>query len=100
MVHFRVITMAQGGEWSRFNNRGHKFLRADSFSIGYTLFSVGGMAQGGEWSKISNQDNYSSFLEKNSLGSSSLMSYLLREDALPDLADVSGRMAQMIHFIS
>jgi hypothetical protein len=24
--------------------------RADSFSPGYTLFSVGGMAQGGEWS--------------------------------------------------
>ena len=27
------------------------FLRVDSFSLGYTLFSVGGMAQGGEWSK-------------------------------------------------
>jgi hypothetical protein len=26
------------------------FLRADSFSPGYTLFSVEGMAQGGEWS--------------------------------------------------
>jgi hypothetical protein len=23
--------------------------REDSFSLGYTLFSVGGMAQGGEW---------------------------------------------------
>jgi hypothetical protein len=26
------------------------FLREDSFSLGYTLFSVGGMAQGVEWS--------------------------------------------------
>jgi hypothetical protein len=25
--------------------------RADSFSPGYTFFSVGGMAQGGEWSE-------------------------------------------------
>jgi hypothetical protein len=50
------------------------------------------MAQGGEWSKLKNQDNYSSFLEKNSPDNSSLMFDLLREDALPDLIDVSGRM--------
>ena len=29
---------------------GQLFLGADSFSPGYTLFSVKGMAQGGEWS--------------------------------------------------
>jgi hypothetical protein len=58
------------------------------------------MAQGGEWSMLRNHDSYSSFLEKNSLDSSSLMFYLLREDALPDLTDVIGRMAQMIQFIS
>jgi hypothetical protein len=60
------------------------------------LFSVGVMAQGGELSRLKNQDNYSSLLEKNSPDSSSLMFDLLREDALPDLTDVSGRMAQMI----
>jgi hypothetical protein len=64
------------------------------------LFSAGGIAQIGEWSRLRNWDNYSSLLEKNSLDSSSLMFYLLREDALPDLTDVSGKMAQMIHFIS
>jgi hypothetical protein len=48
-----------------------------------------------EWSRLRNQDNYSSLLEKNSLDISSLMSYLLRADAL-----VSGRMAHMIQFIS
>jgi hypothetical protein len=58
------------------------------------------MDQGGEWSKLINRDNYSSFLEKNSPDNSSLMFYLLREDALPDLTYVSGRMAQMIQFIS
>jgi hypothetical protein len=58
------------------------------------------MAQIGEWSRLKNQDNYSSFLEKNSPDSSSLMFYLMREDALPDLTDVSGRMGQMIQFIS
>jgi hypothetical protein len=92
--------MAQGGEWSRFSNQGQTFLRADSFSLGYTLSSVGGMAQGGEWSRLKNRDSYSSLLEKNSPDSSSLMFYLLRADALPDLTDVSGRMAQMIQFIS
>jgi hypothetical protein len=64
------------------------------------LFSVGGIAQIGEWSRLRNWDNYSSLLENNSLDSSSLMFYLLREDALPDLTDVSGKMAQMIQFIS
>jgi hypothetical protein len=97
---FSAGGMAQGGEWSRFNNQGQTFLREDSFSPGCTLFSVGGMAQGGEWSRLRNQDNYSSLLEKNSLDSSSLMFDFLRVDALPDLTDVSGRMAQMIQFIS
>jgi hypothetical protein len=59
------------------------------------LFSVGGMAQIGEWSRLRNQDSYSSMLEKNSPDSPSLMFYSLRADALPDLTDVSGRMAQM-----
>jgi hypothetical protein len=54
----------------------------DSFSPGYTLFSVGGIAQGGEWSRLKNQDNYYSLVEKNNPYSSSLMSYLLREYAL------------------
>ena len=83
-----------------FKNQGQAFLREDSFSLGYTLFSVGGMAQGGEWSRLRNQDSYSSFLEKNSPDSSSLVFDLLREDALPYLTHVSGRMAQMIQFIS
>jgi hypothetical protein len=48
-----------------------------------------------EWSKLRNQNNYSSLLEKNSPDNSSLMVYLLRADALPDLTDVSGRMVQM-----
>jgi hypothetical protein len=64
------------------------------------LFSAGGIAHIGEWSRLRNWDNYSSLLEKNSLDSSSLMFYLLREDGLPGLTDVSGKMAQMIHFIS
>jgi hypothetical protein len=97
---FSAGGMAQIGEWSRFNNQGQAFPRADSFSPGCTLFSVGGMAQGGEWSRLRNQDNYSSLLEKNSPDSSSLMFDFLRADALPDLTDVSGRMAQMIQFIS
>jgi hypothetical protein len=79
---------------------GTAFLREDSFSPGYTLFSVGGMAQGEEWSRLRNQDNYSSLLEKNSPDSSSLMSYFLRADILSDLTDVSERLAQMIQFIS
>jgi hypothetical protein len=62
---FSAGGMAQGGEWSRFSNQGQAFLRADSFSPGYTLFSVGGMAQGEEWSRFRNQDSHSSLLEKN-----------------------------------
>jgi hypothetical protein len=80
---FSAGGMARGREWSRLSNQGQTFIRADSFSPGYTLFSVEGMAQGGEWSRLRNQDSYSSLLEKNSPDSSSLMSYLLREDALP-----------------
>jgi hypothetical protein len=39
-------------EWSVLEvDAGQRFLRADSFSLGCTLFSVGGMAQGGEWSE-------------------------------------------------
>jgi hypothetical protein len=58
------------------------------------------MARIGEWSRLRNQDSYSSLLEKNSPDISSLMFYPMRADALPDLMDVSGRMAQMIQFIS
>jgi hypothetical protein len=58
------------------------------------------MSQIGEWSRLRNRDNYSSLLEKNSPDRSSLMFDLLRADALPDLTVVSGRMAQMIQFIS
>jgi hypothetical protein len=39
-------------------------------------------------------------LVKNSPNSPWLMFYLLRAGALPDLIDVSGRMAQMTQFIS
>jgi hypothetical protein len=42
---FSAGGMAQIGEWSRFNNQGQAFPRADSFSPGCTLFSAGGMAQ-------------------------------------------------------
>jgi hypothetical protein len=94
---FSARGMAQIGEWSRFNNQGQAFPREDSFSPGCTLFSARGMARIGEWSRLRNQDSYSSLLEKNS---PSLMFYLLRADTLPDLTDVSGRMAQMIQFIS
>jgi hypothetical protein len=45
-------------------------------------------------------DIYSSMIEKNNPDSSSLMFYFVREDALLDLTDVSGRMAQMTQFIS
>jgi hypothetical protein len=90
---FSVRRMAQGGEWSRLSNQGQAFSTADSFSPCCTLFSVGGMAQGGEWSRVRNWDSYSSLLVNNSPDSSSLMFDLLRADALPDLTDVSGRMA-------
>jgi hypothetical protein len=46
------------------------------------------------------RDNYSSMLGKNSPDIPWLMFYFLREDALPTLTDVSGRMAQMTQFIS
>jgi hypothetical protein len=67
--------MAQSEEWSRLNNQGHAFLREDSFSPGYTLFSVGGMAQGEEWSRFINQNNHFSLFEKNKAKSPSLMFY-------------------------
>jgi hypothetical protein len=92
--------MVQLGEWSRFNNQGQTFPRADSFSPGCSLFSARGMAQLGEWSRFINQDNYSSMLEKNSPDSSWLMFYLLRADVVPYLIDMSGRMAQLTQFIS
>ena len=41
------------------------------------------------------RDSYCSMLEKNSPDSPSLMFYFLRVDALPDITDVSGRMAKM-----
>jgi hypothetical protein len=39
------------------------------------------------------KDNYSSMLEKNSRDIPWMMFYILRVDVLPDLTDVSGRMA-------
>ena len=43
--------MSSFEEWSVLEvDAGHTFLREESFSPGYTLFSVGGMAWGGEWS--------------------------------------------------
>jgi hypothetical protein len=97
---FSVGVMAHIVEWSRFNNKGQTFPREDSFSLGCTLFSAEGMAQIGEWSRLKNWDSYYSLLEKNSPDRSSLMFDLPRENALPDLIDVSGRMAHMIQFIS
>jgi hypothetical protein len=93
---FSARVMAQIGEWSKFSNQGQAFPRAYSFTPNWTFFSAGGMAQDREWSRLRNWDSYSSLLEKNSPDSSSLMFYLLREDTLPDLTVVSGRMAQMI----
>jgi hypothetical protein len=46
------------------------------------------------------RDNYSSMLGKNSPDSPWMMFYFLREDALPYLTNVSGRMAQMTQFVS
>jgi hypothetical protein len=46
------------------------------------------------------RDNYSSMLEKNSPDSPWLMFYFMREDDLPDITYVSGRMAHMTQFIS
>jgi hypothetical protein len=92
---FSARGIAQIGKWSKLSNQGQAFPRADSFSPGCTLFTAGGMAWIGEWSRLRNQDRYSSLLEKNSPDSPSLMFYSLREDALPDLTNVSGRMAQI-----
>jgi hypothetical protein len=36
--------MVQLGEWSRFNNQGQAFPKADSFSTGCTMISAEGMA--------------------------------------------------------
>jgi hypothetical protein len=41
-------------EWPRVRNGPKHFSSADSFSPGYTLFSVGGMAQGEKWSRLRN----------------------------------------------
>ena len=57
------------------------------------MTSVGGMAQLGEWSSVEFRDDYSSMLEKNSPDSPWLMFYILKADALPNLTNVSGRMA-------
>ena len=46
------------------------------------------------------KDNYSSMLEKNSPDIPWMMFYLLRADALLDLTDVSGRVAQITQFVS
>jgi hypothetical protein len=45
-------------------------------------------------------DNYSSMLGKNIPYSPWLMFYFMREDALPNLTDESGRMTQMAQFVS
>jgi hypothetical protein len=54
----------------------------------------------GEWSRFINGIIYSSMLEKNSPDNSWMMFNFSRADALPDLTDVSGRMAQMTQFVS
>jgi hypothetical protein len=46
------------------------------------------------------RDRYYSMLEKNSPDSPWMMFYFIREDALPYLTDMSGRMDQMTQFIS
>jgi hypothetical protein len=46
------------------------------------------------------KDNYSSMLENNSPDIPQMIFYLLKEDALPDITNVSGRMAQMTQFIT
>ena len=97
---FSVGGMVQLGEWSRFNNQRHAFPRADSFYLGCTIFSARGMARLGEWSRLRNQDSHSSLLEKNSPDSSSLIFYSLRANALLDLTDVSGMMAEVIQIVS
>jgi hypothetical protein len=46
------------------------------------------------------RDNCSSMLRNNIPDIPWLMFYFLREDSLPDIIDVSGRMAQMTHLVS
>jgi hypothetical protein len=79
----------------------------DSHSLGKTILSKshyescrknGPFRLNGQGSEI--RDNYSSMLGKNSPDSPWLMFNFLREDVLPDLIDVSGRIAQMTQFIS
>jgi hypothetical protein len=52
MVHFGgwYRTVISIRKWS-----GQSFLRANSFSPSYTMFSAGGMAQLSEWSRFNNQ---------------------------------------------
>jgi hypothetical protein len=95
-----VGEMAHLGEWSRFRNEGQKFPREDPFSPCCTIISARGMAQLVEWSRKKKRDNYSSILRKNSIDSPWMMFYLLNGDDLPDITIVSGRMAQMTHFVS
>jgi hypothetical protein len=51
---FSARGMAQLGEWSRLNNQGLTFPRADSFYPGFTMLIVEGMAQLGEWYRLKN----------------------------------------------
>jgi hypothetical protein len=46
------------------------------------------------------RDNYSCMLGKNSLDIPWMMFYFLRENSLPNLTDVTGRMTQMTQFVS
>jgi hypothetical protein len=46
------------------------------------------------------RENYSFILGKNSPDSPWMMFYFMREDALIDLTDMSGRMAQITQFVS
>ena len=50
VIHSLQVTLCLvSEEWPRVGNGPDSYSsRADSFSPGYTLFSVGGMAQGGE----------------------------------------------------
>jgi hypothetical protein len=59
MVRFggwcRTVISLGNGPNSHYLGQIQSFLRADSFSLGCTLFSAGGMAQGGEWSRFNNR---------------------------------------------
>ena len=105
------------------SNQGQSFLREDSFSPGYTLFSVRGMAQGEEWSKhffgfihfvqgalyLVQEEwprvrNGSGSKIRNSISSLFMKNradipLLMRADILLYLTNVSERLAQRIHFI-